>query len=65
LDLGATASYLSLSDWTIRDLEAAGVLRRVRIPLPNNGELRKVLFDVREMNPGYSVGSTFGPATRP
>jgi len=45
LDLGGAASYLAVSDWTVRDLEAAGVLHRVRIPLPKGGELRKVLFD--------------------
>jgi len=36
--------------WTIRDLEAAGVLRRVRIPLPNRGELRKLLFDRADLD---------------
>jgi hypothetical protein len=45
LDLEGAAAYLSVSEWTIRDLEAAGVLSRVRVPLPNGGELRKVLFD--------------------
>ncbi len=45
LDLDATAGYLAVSAWTIRDLEAAGTLRRVRIPLANGGELRKLLFD--------------------
>ena len=33
LDLGATAAYLGVSGWTVRDLEAAGELRRVRIPV--------------------------------
>jgi hypothetical protein len=45
LDLHRAAQYLSISEWTVRDLEAAGVLRRVRVPLPNHGELRKILFD--------------------
>jgi hypothetical protein len=45
LDLDGAAAYLGVSPWTIRDLEAAGVLRRVRVPLPNGGELRKVLLD--------------------
>ncbi len=44
LDLARTAGYLGVSRWTVRDLEAAGVLARVRVPLPN-GELRKLLFD--------------------
>lgn len=45
LDLPTAASYLGLSPWTVRDLEAAGSLQRVRIPLPHAGELRKLLFD--------------------
>jgi hypothetical protein len=45
LSLDTAAAYLSMSPWTIRDLEAAGVLPRVRVPLPQGGELRKLLFD--------------------
>lgn len=45
LDLEATALYLGVSAWTVRDLEAAGVLPRVRIPTRNGGDLRKLLFD--------------------
>lgn len=45
LDLERAAMYLGVSGWTVRDLEAAGVLPRVRVPLPNGGELRKLLFD--------------------
>lgn len=45
LDLPTAAQYLGLSPWTVRDLEAAGSLQRVRIPLPHAGELRKLLFD--------------------
>jgi hypothetical protein len=44
LDLEATAAYLGVSPWTVRDLESQGILRRVRVPLPT-GELRKLLFD--------------------
>ena len=50
LDLHATAAYLGVSEWTIRDLEGAGVLPRVRLPLPNHKELRKILFDVRDLD---------------
>jgi len=51
LDLHGAAAYLGgLSSWTIRDLEGAGVLKRVRIPTRNGGELRKVLFDVRDLD---------------
>ena len=50
LDLHATAAYLGVSEWTVRDLEAAGVLHRVRVPLPNGGELRKLLFDRAELD---------------
>ena len=44
LDLEGAAQYLAVSSWTVRDLEAGGVLARVRVPLPNGGELRKLLF---------------------
>jgi hypothetical protein len=44
LDLQAAAQYLGVSAWTVRDLEAAGTVPRVRIPLPDHGELRKLLF---------------------
>ncbi len=50
LDLHAAAIYLTVSEWTLRDLEAAGIIARVRIPLPNDGELRKLLFDRVELD---------------
>jgi excisionase family DNA binding protein len=50
LDLPTAAAYLGLSKWTIRDLEAAGTLPRVRVPLPNGGELRRVLFDKADLD---------------
>lgn len=50
LDLRATAAYHGVSEWTVRDLAAAGVLYRVRIPLPHGGELRKVLFDRTDLD---------------
>ena len=45
LNLKAAANYLGISPWTIRDLEAKGVLKRVTVPLPSGTELRKLLFD--------------------
>jgi hypothetical protein len=39
-----------VSVWTVRDLETAGMLPRVRIPLPNGGELRKLLFDRADLD---------------
>ncbi len=50
LDLDGAARYLAVSPWTIRDLEAAGTLRRVRVPVANGGELRKVLFDRTDLD---------------
>lgn len=50
LDLRATAAYLGVSEWTVRDLDAAGVLHRVRVPMPNGGELRKLLFDRTDLD---------------
>lgn len=47
LDVRQTATYLALSPWAIRSLDAAGALSpaRVRVPLPGGRELRKVLYD--------------------
>lgn len=50
LDLRARAAYLGVSEWTVRDLDAAGVLRRVRVPLANGAELRKLLFDRADLD---------------
>ncbi len=50
LDLPATGTYLGVSGWTVRDLEAAGILRRVRIPQARGGELRKLLFDREDLD---------------
>jgi hypothetical protein len=50
LNVKAGAAYLGVSAWTVRDLAAAGVLHRVRIPMANNGELRKVLFDREDLD---------------
>jgi len=50
LDLESTAAYLSISPWTVRDLEAAGVLPRVCVPLPGGRGLRKLLFDKADID---------------
>lgn len=50
LDLPAAAIYVSLSVWTLRELVGSGVLRRVRVPLPNGGELRRVLLDREDLD---------------
>src|SRR5262245_27815444 len=42
LDVVAAAAYLGVSPWTIRDLNANGTLKRVRIPL-RDSDLRKLL----------------------
>ena len=50
LDLQQAAEYLGVSPWTVRDLEASGVIPRVAIPLPNGRELRKLLFDRADLD---------------
>lgn len=50
LDVYQAAAYLSVSTWTIRDLIGNGTLRRVRIPLPNNGEVRRLLLDREDLD---------------
>jgi hypothetical protein len=50
LDVNAAAAYLSISPWAVRDLEAAGELPRVRLPLGGRGDLRRLLFDRRDLD---------------
>ena len=50
LSLEGAAEYLGLSTWTVRDLEWKGVLPRVRLPNGEGGEIRKLLFDVRDLD---------------
>jgi hypothetical protein len=50
LNVQAAARYLGVSVWTVRDLEAARIVARVRIPLPHDGELRKLLFDREDLD---------------
>lgn len=61
LDLQATAHYLAVSPWTVRDLEAAGVLKRVCIPLPGGRDLRKLLFDRAELDRLIEAWKEAGP----
>lgn len=50
LDVVGAAAYLGVSQWTIRDLDAAGHLPRVRLPLPGGKELRRLLFDRTDLD---------------
>lgn len=51
LDVHGAAAYLSVSAWTIREMVAAGRLRRVLIPGAKNGHnLRKVLLDRQDLD---------------
>jgi hypothetical protein len=50
MNVSTAALYLGVSPWTVRDLEAAGVLRRVRVPLPGRRELRRLLFDKDDLD---------------
>jgi len=50
LDIVQAARYLSVSPWTIRSLEWSGVLPRVRIPLADSRDLRKLLFDRTDLD---------------
>lgn len=52
LSLEQAALYLGCSPWTVRALASKddGVLKRVRIPLKNNVELRKLLFDREDLD---------------
>ncbi len=63
LDLSNAARYLGISEWTLRDMEHARLLPRVRLPMPadvqkrprsgrsaGSGELRKLLFDREDLD---------------
>ena len=50
LDLPSAALYLGVSEWTLRDLEAKGTIRRVIIPLAGGRQLRKLLFDRADLD---------------
>ncbi len=50
LSLEQAAHYLGVSSWTVRELEWSGVLPRIRIPLGNGKELRKLLFDREDLD---------------
>ena len=53
LDRESTAAYLAVSVWTVRDLEADGILHPVRMPAPSGGKLRhlqKTLYDRLELD---------------
>lgn len=49
LDVKDAAAYLGVSPWTIRDLDAAGTLKRVRIA-GRQSDLRKLLFDRADLD---------------
>ena len=50
LEVDDAAAYLGVSSWTVRDLEAAGTLRRVSIPAEGGRDLRRVLFDRNDLD---------------
>jgi hypothetical protein len=50
LDVDGAAHYLGVSSWSIRDLYASGRLARVRLPLEGDRELRRLLFDRRDLD---------------
>jgi hypothetical protein len=62
LNLEAAAAYLGVSPWTVRDLDGAGVLPRVRVPLPHGGELRRLLFDREDLDRLIEAWKDAGPS---
>jgi hypothetical protein len=68
LDLPSAAAYLGVSPWSVREWEALGVIRRVRVPLPvtekrRGGELRKLLFDRQDLDQLVEAWKDPPPAT--
>src|SRR5882724_3221453 len=50
LGLRAAAAYLGVGERTARELDAGGVLRRVRIPAPGAAEVRRLLYDRQDLD---------------
>jgi hypothetical protein len=50
MTIDGAAGYLAVSPWTIRALLDGGALRRVRLALPGQRELRRVLLDVHDLD---------------
>jgi hypothetical protein len=50
LDIEASARYLGISTWSVRDLIAGGMIRRVVIPIGNGRDLRRVLVDRQQLD---------------
>ena len=63
LDVRGAAAYLGVSTWTIRDLDTAGRLPRVRLTLADR-ECRRVLFDVRDLDRLIEVSKDAPEAAR-
>jgi len=50
LPLPLAAAYLGIGERRLRDLVADGMIPRVRMPVANGGELRKLLFDREDLD---------------
>jgi len=51
LDVAGTAAYLGgIAEDSVRDLDARGVLRRVRLPGAGDRDMRRCLYDVRDLD---------------
>ena len=50
LDVEAASQYLGVSTWVTRALVDAGTLKRVRLPMPDGRDLRKLLFDRADLD---------------
>jgi hypothetical protein len=44
------ARYLGLGEWSVRHLIYAGIVRRVRVPAPGQGEIRRCLVDRADLD---------------
>jgi len=50
LDIKASARYLGISTWTVRDLIANGTISRVLIPLGDGRDIRRLLVDRQQLD---------------
>jgi hypothetical protein len=44
------AIYLGLGEWSVRHLIYSGIIRRVRVPAPGQGEIRRLLVDRQDLD---------------
>lgn len=61
LGVRAAAGYLGIGTRMVHELRASGRLRPVRLPLAGDAEVRRLLFDVRDLDALVEASKEPGP----